>query len=163
AAQLFLGKFEYVVIPFDEIFDAVKSGKADVGLLIHEGQLTYRDEGFEKIVDLGEWWKNDTGLPLPLGGNVIRKDLPQEEKIVLNEILKESIEYGLKHRLDAVTHTLPLARGMETELTDKFIGMYVNDYTLDYGDSGRKAITLFLKRAHEAGLIPAPVQLEFLT
>ncbi|MEO6846704.1 MAG: MqnA/MqnD/SBP family protein [Chthoniobacterales bacterium] len=162
AARIFLGDFDYVVIPFDEIFEAVRAGKAEVGLLIHEGQLTYQNEGFQKILDLGEWWKNETGLPLPLGGNVIRKDIPKDEQCVICEILEESIRYGLEHRLAAVTHTLPLARGMETDLTDQFIGMYVNDYTLDYGDKGRAAIRLFLKRAHEAGLIPAPVALEFM-
>ena len=161
--QLYLGKdFPYVVVPFDEIFDAVKSGKADVGLIIHEGQLTYRNEGFEKVVDLGEWWKNETGLPLPLGGNVIRKDFTPAERSELNVILRESIEYGLKNRTAGVSHSMPLARGMDESLADKFIGMYVNDYTLDYGDSGRRAIREFLGRAHAAGLIPSLVELEFV-
>ncbi|MEI6712756.1 MAG: MqnA/MqnD/SBP family protein [Verrucomicrobiota bacterium] len=161
--QLFLGKdFPYVVVPFDEIFEAVKSGKADVGLIIHEGQLTYRNEGFEKLVDLGEWWKNDTGLPLPLGGNVIRKDFTPAERSEINVILRESIRYGLEHRADGVSHSMPLARGMDESLADKFIGMYVNDYTLDYGDSGRRAIREFLGRAHQAGLIPSLVELEFV-
>ncbi len=163
ALQLYMGKaINHVVVPFDEIFDFVKSGRADIGLIIHEGQLTYERDGFQKVVDLGEWWKADTGLPLPLGGNVIRKDLSPAQRSEINEILRESIEYGLKHRGAGVAHAMPLARGMDTTLADQFIGMYVNDYTLDYGDSGREAIRQFLGRAHAAGLIPAPVELEFV-
>lgn len=162
ALRLFLGEFDSVVVPFDQIFHHVLSIKSDVGLIIHEGQLTYEREGFVKILDLGEWWKRETGLPLPLGGNVIRKDIPSAERAVISEILHESIRYGLENRADAVEHTLPLARGMDSKLTDRFIGMYVNDYTLDYGDVGRRAIHEFLHRAHEAGAIPAPVQLEFV-
>ena len=162
ALQLFMGKFDYQVVPFDEIFEYVASGRAEVGLIIHEGQLTYKRDGFEKIADLGEWWKAETGLPLPLGGNVIRKDIPAQQRSEINVILRESIEYGLKHRGAGVAHAMPLARGMDTTLADEFIGMYVNDYTLDYGDSGRAAIREFLGRAHAAGLIPAPVELEFV-
>jgi 1,4-dihydroxy-6-naphthoate synthase len=150
------------VVPFDEIFAHVAGGKCDVGLIIHEGQLTYARDGFAKVVDLGEWWKAGTGLPLPLGGNVIRKDLPPATRSELNVILRESIRYGLEHRADGVEHAMPLARGMDTALADKFIGMYVNDYTLDYGDSGRRAIREFLARGHALGLIPAPVELEFV-
>jgi len=156
------GDCETIVIPFDEIFDAVKSGRADVGLIIHEGQLTYSHENLELILDLGVWWKIKTGLPLPLGGNVIRKDVPPESRTEINAILRESIRYGLEHRKAGVDHALPLARGMDAPLADKFIGMYVNDYTLDYGETGRKAIREFLDRAHKGGFIPAPVELEFV-
>jgi 1,4-dihydroxy-6-naphthoate synthase len=163
AAQLFLGaQFDYVVVPFDEIFDAVRSGKVDVGLIIHEGQLTYSRDGFELILDLGAWWKARTGLPLPLGGNVVRKDIPPDVRKELSDILHESIAYGLQHRAPAVAHSMKHARGMDTPLADEFIGMYVNDYTLDYGDAGRQAIRLFLGEAHAAGLIPQPVELEFV-
>lgn len=162
ALQLYLGECETVVVPFDEIFDHVRRGESPVGLIIHEGQLTYARDGFLKIRDFGEWWKDSTGLPLPLGGNAIRKDLPPALRKELSDILEESIRYGLEHRAAGVAHAMPLARDMNTELADQFIGMYVNDYTLDYGDSGRRAIELFLKRASDAGLIPAPVELEFV-
>lgn len=160
--RLFLPEPQCIVVPFDEIFSSVASGSADVGLIIHEGQLTYQAEGFEKVLDLGEWWKDLTGLPLPLGGNVIRKDFSTAERSEINAILRRSIEYGLQHRAAGVAHAMPLARGMNESLADKFIGMYVNDFTLDYGDVGRRAIREFLGRAHEAGLIPAPVELEFV-
>ena len=160
--RLYMGEANTVVIPFDEIFEAVTAKRADVGLIIHEGQLTYAQEGFEKVLDLGEWWKAETGLPLPLGGNVIRKDFTPQERSEINLVLRESIEYGLEHRAAGVAHALPLGRGMGEVLADKFIGMYVNDFTLDYGDSGRAAIREFLGRAHKAGLIPAPVDLEFV-
>ncbi len=162
ALRLYLGEARTTVVPFDEIFHAVASGGAEVGLIIHEGQLTYAQEGFEKLVDLGEWWKSDTGLPLPLGGNVIRKDYSVQERVEINAVLRESIRYGLAHRAAGVTHSMPLARGMNEALADKFIGMYVNDYTLDYGDLGRRAIRAFLDRGHRAGLLPAPVELEFV-
>jgi len=162
ALQLAIGACETVVVPFDEIFSAVKSGRADVGLIIHEGQLTYRDEQLELILDLGVWWKIKTGLPLPLGGNVIRKDIAPADRSAINRILHESIRYGLEHRAAGVAHAMPLARGLDTALADKFIGMYVNEMTLDYGDTGRAAIREFLAQAHAAGLIPAPVELEFV-
>ncbi|HEY8899856.1 MAG TPA: MqnA/MqnD/SBP family protein [Chthoniobacterales bacterium] len=164
AAQLFLGtsSFDYVVVPFDEIFEAVSSGKVDVGLIIHEGQLTYSRDGFELVLDLGAWWKGRTGLPLPLGGNVVHKDIPHEVRLELADVLHASIAYGLEHRAPAVDHSMSHARGMDTTLADEFIGMYVNDYTLDYGDAGRQAIRLFLSEAHAAGLIPKPVELEFV-
>src|SRR5437016_9192068 len=127
ALQLFLGKFDYVVVPFDKIFDAVKSGPADAGLIIHEGQLTYAQSGFEKVVDLGEWWKRETGLPLPLGGNVIRKDIPTDVRHDLLEIVRQSIDFGLAHRDEAVQHAMPYARDMNENLVRKFIGMYQND------------------------------------
>ena len=162
AMQLALGECETIVVPFDEIFDAVKSGRADVGLIIHEGQLTYAAEQLVCILDLGVWWKIKTGLPLPLGGNVIRKDIAPADRREINAILRESIDYGLKHRTAGVAHSMPLARGMDTMLADQFIGMYVNAFTLDYGEAGRAAIREFLGMAHTAGLIPAPVELEFV-
>lgn len=162
ALQLAIGECDPIVVPFDEIFAAVKSGRADVGLIIHEGQLTYAQERLELILDLGVWWKIKTGLPLPLGGNVIRKDFTPAERSELNVILRESIRYGLAHRAAGVAHAMPLARGLDEQLADKFIGMYVNDLTLDYGDRGRAAVREFLGRAHAAKLIPAPVELEFV-
>ena len=163
ALQLFLGAdFDCVVVPFDQIFDHVRRDESPVGLIIHEGQLTYARDGFQKIRDLGEWWKASTGLPLPLGGNVIRKDIPPAVRKELSDLLEASVRYGLEHRAAGVAHAMPLARDMDTTLADRFIGMYVNDYTLDYGDSGRKAIALFLTRAADAGLIPKPVELEFV-
>jgi 1,4-dihydroxy-6-naphthoate synthase len=160
--RLFMGEANSTVVPFDQIFDHVASGKSDVGLIIHEGQLTYANEGFQKIVDLGVWWKAKTGLPLPLGGNVIRKDIAPADRSAINVILRESIRYGLEHRAAGVEHAMPLARGMDTALADQFIGMYVNDFTMDYGDIGRRAIREFLRQGHAAGLIPAPVELEFV-
>jgi 1,4-dihydroxy-6-naphthoate synthase len=162
ALQLFLGKFDYLVVRFDEIFDAVKSGRADAGLIIHEGQLTYAQSGFEKIVDLGEWWKRETGLPLPLGGNVVRKDIPPAVRHDLSEIIRQSIDYGLAHRDEAVRHSLPYARDMNTHLTGQFIGMYVNEFTRDYGETGRAAIRKFLTAAHNKGYIDIPIELEFV-
>ncbi len=163
SAQLLLGKMtNYEVVPFDQIFDAVRSGSVDAGVIIHEGQLTYARDGFDKVVDLGEWWKGRTGLPLPLGGNVIRKDIPADVQLELSEILHESIRYGLEHRAAAVSHSMAHARGMDDPLADEFIGMYVNDYTLDYGESGRSAIRQFLDEGHAAGLIPKPTELEFI-
>jgi 1,4-dihydroxy-6-naphthoate synthase len=153
ALQLFLGDFKHVVVPFDQIFDAVKEGRADAGLIIHEGQLTYARAGFKKIIDLGAWWKARTSLPLPLGGNVLRKDIPPSTQLDLVQIIRESIEFGLAHRDEAVRHSLPYARDMNADLAGKFIGMYVNDYTRDYGQSGRAAIRRFLSDAHQAGYI----------
>jgi 1,4-dihydroxy-6-naphthoate synthase len=163
ALRLFMGdEIDALQIPFDGIFAHVTSGQSKAGLIIHEGQLTYAQEGFVKILDLGEWWRRTTGLPLPLGGNVIRKDIPPAERSLISGILSESIRYGLDHRAVAVEHSMPLARGMDIPMADQFIGMYVNAFTLDYGDTGRRAIHEFLTRAHEAGIIPAPVQLEFV-
>lgn len=163
ALQLYLGPdFEHVVVPFDRIFDAVKSGRAEAGLIIHEGQLTYAKSGFTKIVDLGEWWTRETGLPLPLGGNVVRKDIPLEARRELAAIVRESIDYGLAHREEAVRHSMPYARDMDDRLASKFIGMYVNDYTRDYGELGRKAIREFLGRARASGYLEREVALEFV-
>lgn len=162
ALRIYLGNFRYVVVPFDQIFEAVKSGRADAGLIIHEGQLTYQRDGFRKIVDLGEWWKAQTGLPLPLGGNVLRKDIPRNIRRDLAAILRESIDYGLAHRDKAVRHSMPYARNMDEPLTSKFIGMYVNDFTRDYGKRGRNAIRTFLGQAHERGLLPQLPAIEFV-
>ena len=163
ALQLFLGEFKHLVVPFDQIFEAVKTGEADAGLIIHEGQLTYAKAGFTKIIDLGEWWKRETGLPLPLGGNVLRKDIPSATQHDLLAIMRESIDYGLAHRDAAVDHSMPYARDMDAHLAGKFIGMYVNDYTRDYGEKGREAIRLFLTRAHDAGYTPEMPIIEFVT
>jgi 1,4-dihydroxy-6-naphthoate synthase len=162
ALRLLAPDVRTVTIQFDQIFDAVRAGKADVGLIIHEGQITYADQGFKLALDLGSWWKSLTGLPLPLGGNVIRKDIPQKIQREVSEILKESISYGLKHRKAGVEHSLPLARGLDQEGADRFIGMYVNDFTIDYGVAGRNAIREFLGRAGAQGLIPNNVELEFV-
>jgi 1,4-dihydroxy-6-naphthoate synthase len=162
ALQLYLGDFKHVVVPFDQIFEAVNRGDADAGLIIHEGQLTYAKAGFQKIVDLGEWWKKETGLPLPLGGNVIRKDIPANVRHDLGEIMRESIDFGLAHRDEAVQHSLPYARDMNQKLADKFIGMYVNDFTRDYGASGRAAIRRFLGDAFRAGYIDNLAEIEFV-
>ena len=162
ALQLFAGEFDYVVVPFDQIFEAVKSGRADAGLIIHEGQLTYARSGFEKVIDLGEWWKRETGLPLPLGGNVLRKDIPHPIQRDLLEIIRESIEFGLAHRDEAVRHSLPYARDMNADLASKFIGMYVNEFTRDYGEIGRTAIRKFLGDARDKGYIDAPIEVEFV-
>jgi 1,4-dihydroxy-6-naphthoate synthase len=162
ALQLYLGDFEHVVVPFDQIFDAVKSGKADAGLIIHEGQLTYARWGFTKVLDLGEWWKRETALPLPLGGNVLRKDIPLPVQRDLLAIMRESIDYGLAHREEAVRHSMPYARDMDANLAGKFIGMYVNDFTRDYGETGREAIRKFLRTAHERGYICTEPAIEFV-
>ena len=152
----------FEVVPFDQIFTHVQDGRCDVGLIIHEGQLTYERDGFRKVLDLGEWWKKATGLPLPLGGNVIRKDLPPAARSEINKVLAWCINYGLTHRFSAVDHAMPLARGLDKKLTDRFIGMYVNELTLDYGEEGRRAVREVLARGHALGLIPAPVELEFV-
>ena len=167
ALQMWLGKpktdFEYVVVPFDEIFKTVNSGKADVGLIIHEGQLTFENEGLVCCADLGAWWgEENDGLPLPLGGNVIHKRIAETERKTISDLLTESIQYSLNHRPDAVEHALQYARDMGTELADQFVGMYVNHWTLDYGDKGHDTISRFLGRAHESGLIPHRQELEFV-
>jgi 1,4-dihydroxy-6-naphthoate synthase len=162
ALQLYLGEFQYIVVPFDEIFQTVRSGRAEAGLIIHEGQLTYAHAGFTKIIDLGEWWKDRTGLPLPLGGNVLRKDIPREIQSDLVAILRESIEFGLNHRAEAVQHSMPFARDMGSDLASKFIGMYVNEFTRDYGQVGREAIRRFLSEAREHGYIDRENSIEFV-
>jgi 1,4-dihydroxy-6-naphthoate synthase len=161
ALRLCAGDVKTVVVPFDKIMDSVERGDVDAGLLIHEGQLTYAARGLHKVVDLGEWWKSETGLPLPLGGNAIKKSLGPELIEKVSKLLRESIEYGLANREVAVRHSMKYGRGMEESLTDKFVGMYVNDYTIDYGDNGREAVRLLLERGYAAGIIPRPVELEF--
>ncbi len=164
AAQLFLGRdFDYTVVPFDQIFEVVRSGESDVGLIIHEGQLTYAQEGFTGVLDLGEWWKRTRKLPLPLGGNVIRKDIPPPIRKEISDILHASIRYGLDHRSPAINHSMAHARGLDIPLADRFIGMYVNDLTLNYGDKGRAAVSRFLNEAAEQKLIPPINALEFVS
>jgi 1,4-dihydroxy-6-naphthoate synthase len=167
ALQLWLGKpakeINYVVVPFDEIFKAVRSGMAEVGLIIHEGQLTYKNEGLVVCEDLGVWWgRENDGLPLPLGGNVIHKRFEPKVRKAISDILTASIQYSLDHRAEAVKHALQSARDMGTDLADKFVGMYVNHWTLDYGDKGRESIRRFLGRAFESGIIPHKQELEFV-
>jgi 1,4-dihydroxy-6-naphthoate synthase len=161
--RLFLGDFRFREVPFDRILDEVKSGRADAGLLIHEGQLTYEAEGLEKAVDLGEWWLLETGLPLPLGINVARRDLGSEALHDLSEVLRESILAGLEHRAEAMEYALGFGRGLDTELADRFVGMYVNDFTCDYGEEGRAAVAELLRRGEELAAFPARVQLDFVS
>ncbi len=154
ALRLFEPNVSYEVVPFDQIIPKVKSGEFEAGLIIHEGQLTYKDEGLECILDLGKWWYEKTGgLPLPLGGNVIRKDLGDKVIKDISGILKESIRYSLEHRDEALNYALKFARDMEKEKADRFVGMYVNDLTLDYGERGKEAIVRFLSEAYEKNLI----------
>ena len=160
--KLLLMNFKFEVVPFDKIMDAVKRGDCDAGLLIHEGQLTYREHGLHKVVDLGEWWHADTGLPVPLGVNGIRKDLGKQLMRKLSSLLTESIQYALDPREEAVQYAQQFGRGMDRPLTDKFCGMYVNNWTLNMGEKGREAIARLLARAYHAALIPRPVNLEFV-
>jgi 1,4-dihydroxy-6-naphthoate synthase len=139
---------------FDEILEKVRDGELDAGLLIHEGQLTFAEEGLTEVVDLGRWWKQETGLPLPLGGNVVRRDLGEERIARISRALSRSIEYGLAHRADALDHAMRYARGLDPEKADRFVGMYVNDWTRAYGPEGRRAVQLLLDRGHAAGLLP---------
>jgi 1,4-dihydroxy-6-naphthoate synthase len=162
ALRLFQPDFQPVVTPFDQIEDAVVAGDVDLGLLIHEGQLTYAERGLKLIVDLGVWWHSQTGLPLPLGGNVVRKDLGDGTIEKISRHLHASIAYGLRHRKAALEHSMQYARGLDREMADTFVGMYVNDWTLDYGARGREAVRLFLERGVQAGVIQTPVQVSFV-
>ncbi|HEX8725393.1 MAG TPA: MqnA/MqnD/SBP family protein [Gemmatimonadaceae bacterium] len=162
ALKLFQPEFEPVPTPFDQIEDAVVDEQADVGLLIHEGQLTFADRGLHLIQDLGEWWFQETGLPLPLGGNVVRKDLGEALTKKISRHLRASIAYGLEHRAGALDHAMKYARGLDRSKADTFVGMYVNDWTLDYGDRGRRAVQLLLERGADAGVIPHRVNVEFV-
>ena len=162
ALRLYEPDFEPVATPFDRIEDVVVDGEVDLGLLIHEGQLTFGDRGLHLVADMGAWWFEETGLPLPLGGNVIRKDLGEEVIRKVSRHLKASIAYGLRHRSGALDHAMQYARGLERGQADTFVGMYVNDWTLDYGPRGREAIRRFLARGHDAGLIPTRVEVEFV-
>jgi 1,4-dihydroxy-6-naphthoate synthase len=162
AMQMFEPDFEAVITPFDQIEDVVVDGSVDLGLLIHEGQLTFGDKGLHLIQDMGEWWFGETGLPLPLGGNVVRKDLGVDLTKKISRHLRDSIAYGLDHRKAALDHSMQYARGLDRSKADTFVGMYVNDWTLDYGDRGRQAVRLFLERGVREGLITAPVTVEFV-
>jgi len=163
ALRLFLGDFDYDVLPFDEIMEAVRDGKAEAGLLIHEGQLTHADLGLHKVVDLGEWWFQETsGLPLPLGVNAVRRDLGPEVMSALSRVLKASIVYGLEHREAALQYALRFGRGLESRTADQFVGMYVNDWTVDMGERGVESIRLFLKKGFEAGVFDHEVPVDFV-
>jgi 1,4-dihydroxy-6-naphthoate synthase len=168
ALQLWLGKpaseFDYLVVPFDQIFATVRLGRADIGLIIHEGQLTYQQEGLQVCEDLGVWWgRENEDLPLPLGGNVIHKRFPSAVRKAVSDVLTASIQYSLDHRPEAVEHALQYARDMGRDLADKFVGMYVNHWTLDYGPKGRESIRRFMGQAFERGLIPQQPELEFVS
>jgi 5,8-dihydroxy-2-naphthoate synthase len=162
ALRLYQPDVRHVVVPFDQIEDHVVAGRADAGLLIHEGQLTFADRGLHLWVDLGEWWYGETGLPLPLGGNVARRDFGEPLLTAIARDLKASIEYGLAHRAAALAHAQGFSRGLDPARTDTFVGMYVNDFTVDYGERGRKAVAELFDRGHRAGLLPAPVALRFI-
>lgn len=168
ALQLWLDRsaeeLDYVVVRFDRIFDALAQGQADAGLLIHEGQLTYGQSGWQVCVDLGRWWsETQDGLPLPLGGNVIHKRHPEPLRRRVAQILSESIRYSLDHRAEALEHALAFGRGLDRPLADRFVGMYVNHWTLDYGERGREAIRRFLRLGYQRGLLPRAPELEFVT
>ena len=160
--KLLLGDFDYEIVPFDQILDVVESRKFDAGLIIHEGQLTFQNQGLHLIVDLGVWWQDKTGLPLPLGGNVVRKDLGDATIREVSRLIRASIQYSLDNRDKALEYALNYARDMDVTLADKFVGMYVNEWTLDYGDRGRAAVRKLLEEAHKAGIIPNPVAVEFV-
>jgi len=163
ALKMWNPKLETVVRPFDAVMPAVSSGEVDAGVVIHEGQLTWKDEGFSSLVDLGVWWAEETGgLPLPLGGNVIRRDLGAETTARVAELLRQSIVYSLEHRDAALDYALDYGRGLDRSKADRFVGMYVNQLTVDYGERGRRALSEFLGRAHAAGLIPKVPRLDFL-
>jgi 1,4-dihydroxy-6-naphthoate synthase len=162
ALRLHLGDFAYREVPFDQILDEVSSGRADAGLLIHEGQLTYAAEGLHKVVDLGEWWQAETGLPLPLGANVARRDLGPEVLRELSAVLAESIRAGLDNREPALEYALQFGRGLDDELADRFVGMYVNELTEDYGEEGRRAVRELLRRGEAIGAFSEPVRVEFV-
>ncbi len=164
ALRLWQPEVEVVLVPFDEILDAVETGKVDVGVVIHEGQLTHQEQGLRAVVDLGVWWKEETGLPLPLGGNGIRRDIDEGLERRLCRLLTQSIEYGLDHREEALGYAIKYARGLEDDMerSDRFVGMYVNDWTRGYGETGRKAVQLLLDRGFEAGILPQRIQAQFI-
>jgi len=150
------------VVPFDQIIPAVLEDRFEVGLIIHEGQLYYPDRGLQEVLDLGVWWFEQTGLPLPLGGNVVRRDLGEETVSRIAALLKESIQYALDHREEALDYALRYARGLDPQLADRFVGMYVNEWTIDYGSRGRQAVRALLSRAEEEGLVPGPIDVQFV-
>jgi 1,4-dihydroxy-6-naphthoate synthase len=163
ALKLWQPQVETLVVPFDRIFETVRAGEAEAGVVIHEGQLTWGDEGFHAVVDLGAWWKEDTGGPLPLGGNGIRKDLPAELQGRLCRLLRQSIDYALDHRQEALGYAIRYARDLEEDpvRSERFVGMYVNEWTRDYGEAGRRAVQQLLDRGFEAGLLPGRITAEF--
>lgn len=162
ALRIYNKDFEYVVVPFDKIIDAVQRGDVDAGLLIHEGQLFYKQMGLDKVLDLGEWWHEKTGLPLPMGGNVIRRDLGPELMKQVSKHLHRSIMYSMENREDALSYAMQFARDMAPELADRFVAMWVNDLTLDYGERGREGVKRLLAEGVEAGIIPHTVDIEFV-
>ncbi len=162
ALRIYNPDFEFVVVPFDKIIDAVQDGSCDAGLLIHEGQLFYETMGLHKVLDLGEWWHRKTGLPLPMGGNVIRRDLGPDLIKEVSQLLRESISYSLEHREDALQYAMQFARDMDPALADRFVAMWVNDLTLDYTDRGREAVRRLLAEGFEKGIIPKQVPVEFV-
>jgi 1,4-dihydroxy-6-naphthoate synthase len=163
ALKLFEPHFEPVVMPFDKILDAVQNGLVEAGLLIHEGQLLFPQLGLHRVVDLGLWWQEQTGLPLPLGGNAVRRVLGPAVGRQMAKTIRESVQYGLEHREEALNYAMQFARDMETELADKFVGMYVNKWTLGYGERGKRAVKELVTRGTKAGLLPAPPTVEFLS
>ena len=160
--RLFAPDISYEVVPFDRILEELPKGEFDAGLLIHEGQLSYRDMGFHKVLDLGEWWQAKTGLPLPLGGNVIRRDLGAPLMKRVSKHIAQSIQYGLEHRNDAMEFAIEFARGLDQRRVDRFVGMYVNEFTLDYGTEGRRAIRTLFRQGHKSGLIPKLPRIDFV-
>jgi 1,4-dihydroxy-6-naphthoate synthase len=163
ALRIYNNEFEHVVVPFDEIMDRVVKGDVDAGLLIHEGQLFYHQQGLSKVLDLGEWWHEKTGLPLPMGGNVIRRDLGEDLMRRVSECLHASIEYSMENREDALAYAMQFARDMQPELADRFVAMWVNDLTLDYGERGREGVKRLLEEGYKAGIIPHEVKVDFVS
>lgn len=161
-ARLALPAFEPVQLDFEAIMDAVRSGEVAAGVVIHEGQLTWEQEGFSRVLDLGAWWEGETGMPLPLGAVAIRRDLPEERARDLSAVLREAVRVGMEHREEALAYAIEYGRGIAPDLNDRFVAMYVNDLTLDYGERGRAAVAALLERGHAAGLLPGPVRLDFL-
>jgi 1,4-dihydroxy-6-naphthoate synthase len=160
--RLFEPEVQHKVVPFDKILDEVQKGKYEAGLLIHEGQLTYREMGLHKVIDLGQWWLKQTGLPLPLGGNVIKRDLGQKLMERIGQDIRKSIQYGLDHREEAMAYAIQFSRGLDTNRVDRFIGMYVNDLTLDYGSEGKQAVRKLFQEAYKKKIIPEKVSLDFV-
>ena len=162
ALKLFAPKVQTRVVAFDRILDEVREGRADLGLIIHEGQLTYGGQGLTRVLDLGAWWKEETGLPLPLGGNAVRRDLGPELMARLTRLVRETVRYSLAHRKEALEYAMSYARGMDPGVADRFVGMWVNEMTIDCGERGRRAVQAFLDRGHAAGVIPRPVTADFV-
>lgn len=162
ALKLFQPDFEHVPMPFDKILPAVEAGEIDAGLVIHEGQLFYREQGLAKVLDLGVWWKDETGLPLPLGGNAVRRDLGSQKIAVVSDLISKSIDYALSNRQEVLEYALQFGRGLDPEQGDRFVSMYVNERTRDYGEDGKKAVQLLLDRGHDQGIIPQRVEVAFV-